>query len=178
MIGTRRSSVSNAPSIKFRNVKIKTKLKKGSNQHMGCLESDRYKIQVSCSDLTVQHLAEYFAHRGGKGNLGKVLTAETCAKISVAMTGKKHTAESITKLSEAHTGKKHTAETLAKMSEAMTGKKHTAESRAKMSEARTGKKHTAETLAKMSEAQTGKKLTAETRAKISENKKRKGNDGK
>ena len=46
MIGTRRSSVSNAPSIKFGNVKIKTELKKGSNQHMGCLEFD-YNIELN-----------------------------------------------------------------------------------------------------------------------------------
>ena len=134
--------------------------------------SDRYKMQVSCSDLTVQHLAEYFAHRGGKGNLGKVLTDEVRAKISEAMTGKKHTAESIA----ARTGMKRTAETCAKISEANTGRKHTAKSIAKMSEAMTGRKRSAETIAKMREAKTGRECTAETRAKISEtmrNKKRK-----
>jgi hypothetical protein len=105
--------------------------------------SDRYNIRLSCSDLTVQHLAEYFAHRGGKGNLGRVLTAKTCAKLSKAMMGKKHTLESRAKMSMAKTGtkrKKHTLESRAKLSKAMMGKKHTLESRAKMSMAKTGKK--------------------------------------
>jgi hypothetical protein len=123
--------------------------------------SDRYNIQLSCSNLTVQHLAEFFSHRGGKGNLGKVLTAETCAKISVAMTGKKHSAKSRAKMSEAKTGKKHTDKARAKMSKAQTGKK--------------GKKHTAETIAKISKAKTSKKHTDKARAKMSHAwKKRKG----
>ncbi len=82
----------------------------------------RYNIQVSCSNLTVQHLAEYFAHRGGKagkGNLGKVFTAETCAKLSFVMTGRKHTAETIAKISKTKMGRKHTAEPIAKMSKTM-----------------------------------------------------------
>ncbi len=104
--------------------------------------SDRYKMQVSCSDLTVQHLAEYFSHRGGKGNLGKVLTAEVRAKISEAMMGKRknHTAESIAKISEAMTGRKHSDKTIAKMREAKTGVKRTAETRAKISETMSNKK--------------------------------------
>ncbi len=32
--------------------------------------------QICLSDLTIQHLASYYGHRGGKGNLGKHLTAE------------------------------------------------------------------------------------------------------
>ena len=67
---------------------------------------------MSCSNITVRHVAEYFAHRGGKENLGKEKTANHCAKLSVAMTGK-------------NLGKKHTNKTLAKLSEAQTGKKHT-----------------------------------------------------
>ncbi len=62
--------------------------------------TDHYNIGLSCSDLTVRHLAEYFAHRGGKGNLGKVLSAETCAKLSKVMMGKKHTNESCAKMSK------------------------------------------------------------------------------
>jgi hypothetical protein len=46
MIGTQPSSVSNALSIKFGNVKIKTEPKKGSNQHKGCLEFD-YNIELN-----------------------------------------------------------------------------------------------------------------------------------
>jgi len=52
----------------------------------------RYGIQFSVSDITVQYLAEYFAHRGGKGNLGKKrkkCSAETCSKISKAKKGMK-----------------------------------------------------------------------------------------
>jgi len=51
----------------------------------------RYHTQFSFSDITVQHLAEYFAHRGSKGNLGKKgkeHTAETRANLSEAMVGK------------------------------------------------------------------------------------------
>jgi hypothetical protein len=98
--------------------------------------SDRYNMQVSCNDLTVQHLAEYFAHRGGKGNLGNVLTAEVRAKISKAMTGKKHTAETCAKISKANKGRKLTAESIA----ARTGVKRTAETCAKISETKRNKK--------------------------------------
>ncbi len=98
--------------------------------------SDRYKMQVSCSDLTVQHLLEYFSHKGGKGKLGKVLTAE----VRAAMTGRKRTAETCAKISEANTGKIFTAETCAKISEALTGRKLTAKTRAKISETMRNKK--------------------------------------
>ena len=129
--------------------------------------SDRYKIQLSCSDITVQHsLVEYFAHRGGKGNSGKLLSAETIAKLSMAMTGKKHTNESRVKMSKAQTGKKHTNKSRPKMSEAQTGKKRTLETGSKNSTARMGKKHTNEARAKISEAQTGKKHTDKARAKM------------
>ena len=53
--------------------------------------SIRYHTQFSFSDITVQHLAEYFAHRADKGNLGKKgkeHTAETRANLSEAMVGK------------------------------------------------------------------------------------------
>jgi len=55
--------------------------------------SINYHTQFSFSDITVQHLAEYFVHRGGKGNLGKEKTDDHCAKISEAMTGKERSAE-------------------------------------------------------------------------------------
>jgi hypothetical protein len=58
--------------------------------------SCRCGIQISFSDVTVQHLTVYFAHRGGKAKLGKKrkkFTADHCAKISEALKGKKHSAE-------------------------------------------------------------------------------------
>jgi hypothetical protein len=129
--------------------------------------SDRYNIPLSCSNLTVPHLAEYFAHRGGKGNLRRVLTPETCAKMSKAMMGKKHSTKTCAKISKAKTGKKHTDKTRAKMRKTRTDKKHTLKTRAKTRKAQTGTKLTDETRAKMSKAKTGKKHTLETLAKMS-----------
>ena len=40
--------------------------------------------QICLSDLTIQHLASYYGHRGGKGNLGKHKTADHRANISMA----------------------------------------------------------------------------------------------
>ena len=94
--------------------------------------SCRCGFQISVSDITVQHLTVYFAHRGGKGNLGKKLSAEHRAKL----TGKKRSAEHCAKISEALTGKKLSAEHCAKISELKKGKKLSAEHRAKISEAR------------------------------------------
>ena len=84
--------------------------------------SCRCGFQISVSDITVQHLKVYFAHRGGKGILGKKKTADNRAKISEAMTGKKRSAKTRAKLSESMTGKKHSAEHRDKISKAMTGK--------------------------------------------------------
>ena len=122
--------------------------------------SRRCGFQIIVSDITVQHLTVFFAHRGGKGNLGKK--------------GKKHSAATRAKISEAKMGKKgkkHSAATRAKISEAMMGKKgkkHSAATRAKMSETRMSKKHSAATRAKISETRMGKKNSAATRAKMSE----------
>ena len=44
--------------------------------------------QICLSDLTIQHLASYYGHRGGKANLGKHRTAEHRANISMALSGK------------------------------------------------------------------------------------------
>ncbi len=44
--------------------------------------------QICLSDFNIQHLASYYGHRGGKGNLGKHLTAEHRATISMALSGK------------------------------------------------------------------------------------------
>jgi hypothetical protein len=103
----------------------------------------RCGFQISVSDITVQHLTVYFAHRGGKGNLGKKHSAEHRAKISEAMTGKKHSAEHCAKISEAMTGRKPSAATRAKMSEASIGRKRSAATRAKISEASIGRKPSA-----------------------------------
>jgi len=48
---------------------------------------------INTYDITIQHLASYYAHRGGKGNLGKHLTAEHRANISMALSGKVIAAE-------------------------------------------------------------------------------------
>ncbi len=103
-------------------------------------DASRCGFQISVSDITIQHLTVYFAHRGGKGNLGKKHSAEHCAKISKANLGKKHSAATRAKICEAKKGKKQSAATHAKISEAMTGKKRSAEHCAKISEANLGKK--------------------------------------
>jgi hypothetical protein len=58
--------------------------------------SCRCSFQISVSDITIQHLTVYFAHRGGKAKLGKKQkkrSAEHCAKISEALKGKKRSAK-------------------------------------------------------------------------------------
>jgi hypothetical protein len=105
--------------------------------------SCRYGFQISVSDITVQHLTVYFAHRGGKAKLGKKQkkrSAEHCAKISEALKDKKRSAEHRAKFIVAMTGRKRSAEHCAKISEALKGKKHSAEHRAKFSVAMTGRK--------------------------------------
>jgi hypothetical protein len=84
--------------------------------------SSRYGIQVSGSDITVQHLVEYFAQRGSKGNLGKKLSAVHCAYISRAKLGKKLTNTHCANICKAKSGKKLTAEHCANISKAKLGK--------------------------------------------------------
>jgi len=74
--------------------------------------SCRCGFQIIVSDITVQHLTVFFAHRGGKGNLGKEKTADHRAKIR----GKKHSTATRAKISEAKMGMKRTAATCAKIS--------------------------------------------------------------
>ena len=105
--------------------------------------SCRCGFQIIVSDITVQHLTVFFAHRGGKGNLGKKRSAKHCAKMSEAKIGKKNSAATRAKMSEAKKSKKHSAASRAKISEAKMGKKHPAATRAKISKAKKGKKHTA-----------------------------------
>ena len=79
--------------------------------------SCRCGFQISVSDITVQHLTVYFAHRGGKGNLGKKHSAAALAK----MMGKKRSAATRAKISEAMTGKKHSAATRGRQALTKTG---------------------------------------------------------
>jgi hypothetical protein len=43
--------------------------------------SSHYGFQFSGGDISVQHFVEYYAHRGGKGNLGMKKTAEHLANM-------------------------------------------------------------------------------------------------
>ena len=97
-------------------------------------------FQISVSDIAFQHLTVYFAHRGGKGNLGKEKTAATRAKMSQAKMGKKRSAATRAKMSEAKMGKKHSAEHCAKISKAKMGTRHSAKHCAEISKAKMGKK--------------------------------------
>jgi hypothetical protein len=45
---------------------------------------------ISPNDITIQHLASYYGHRGGKENLGQKLTEEHRAKISAGRVQSKH----------------------------------------------------------------------------------------
>jgi hypothetical protein len=60
--------------------------------------------QICLSDLTIQHLASYYGHRGGKRNLGTHRTAEHRANISMALSGKVITAEHRANISMALSG--------------------------------------------------------------------------
>jgi hypothetical protein len=90
--------------------------------------SSRCGIQVSGSDITIQHLTVYFASRGGKGSLGRKHSGDTRAKMSETRTGKKHSLDTRAKMSETRMGKKHSDDTRAKMSKTMTGKKRSTKS--------------------------------------------------
>jgi hypothetical protein len=125
--------------------------------------SRRCGFQIIVSDITVQHLTVFFAHRGGKGKKGKKHSAATRAKMGrKGRKGKKCSAATRAKMSETKR-KKHSAATRAKMSETRMGKKHSTATRAKISETKMGKKgkkHSAATRAKMSETRMGKKHSA------------------
>jgi hypothetical protein len=62
-------------------------------------------------------LAVFFAHRGGKGNLGKKLSTATRAKISETLKGTKHSAATRAKFSERKKGKKLSVKHCAKIRE-------------------------------------------------------------
>lgn len=116
---------------------------------------------------------------GGEGACGAVRSEETRAEISARMIGntrgaackgRKLSAEHCAKLSVAHRGKKLSEKHRANAAAAcvgMTGKKHSLETRAKISATKTGKKLLVETRAKISAAMTGRKLSIEHREKLS-----------
>ncbi len=93
----------------------------------------RCGFQISVSDITVQHLTVFFAHRGGKGNLGKLrekCSAEYCANISKAKMGKKHFAKHCANISKALTGKKPPPNTVPRSK----SQKHSAEATSRTTE--------------------------------------------
>jgi hypothetical protein len=65
---------------------------------------------ISPNDITVQQLASYYSHTGGKGNLGKKRTEEHRANISAGNLGKKRTEEHRANISAGNLGKKRTEE--------------------------------------------------------------------
>jgi group I intron endonuclease len=130
------------------------------------LEPEYNILKKAGSSLGYKHTAESLAKFSGDNHpmYGKTHSAETLAKLSVAMYGennpfygKTHTAKSIAKMSEAKSGIPKTETHKAKISEAMSGKNHPMY----------GKSHTAETIALMSLAKKGKTLSAGTKAKMS-----------
>jgi len=67
--------------------------------------------QISSTyDITIQQLASYYGHTGGKGNLGKKRTKEHRANISAGNLGKKETEEHRANISAGILGKKKTEE--------------------------------------------------------------------
>jgi hypothetical protein len=54
--------------------------------------------QICLGDITIQHQASYYGHRGGKGNLGKHLTTEHRANMSMANSGKDKWCDNLAKV--------------------------------------------------------------------------------
>jgi hypothetical protein len=63
---------------------------------------------ISTYDITIQQLASFYGHTGGKGNLGKKRTEEQRANISLGNLGKKRTEEQPANISAGKLGKKRT----------------------------------------------------------------------
>lgn len=122
--------------------------------------------------LSAEHIAKLSEfHRGNQYKKGRIVSAETREKLSIAGNGRKQTIEDRAKKSASRTGKKHSAETLLKLRKPKS-QEHcaklsaaaklrgpvSAETKAKLSLARKGKrpnfgkKHTDETKARMSAA--------------------------
>lgn len=106
---------------------------------------------------------------GGAGTPGRIVSAETRAKIVEGNLGRKHSAETRAKLSAIGKGKKRSVESVEKGRAKMIGRKLSAEHIAKVVAANKGKKrkpHSAETRAKISAGNKGKVLSAETRQRM------------
>jgi hypothetical protein len=67
---------------------------------------------ISPNDITIQQLASFYGHTGGKGNLGKKRTEEHRANISAGNLGKQRTEEQRANISAGNLGKQRTEEHL------------------------------------------------------------------
>ena len=109
---------------------------------------------------------------GGQcGAVGRICSAETKAKMSLAKRGKIGricSAETKAKIGLASRGRTCSDETKAKMSQAHRDHTVSDETRAKLSQTGLGRIHSAETKAKMSLAKRGKTLSVEHKAKIAQ----------
>lgn len=121
--------------------------------------------------LATENLLE--ANIGNTHNLGKTLSLEARAKMSVArmgnqnLLGHKHSAETRQKISKAGRGRKHSIETRHKLSIAGRRENLSKETLRKRSEAAKGRRHSVGTRRKISEAHQGKKLSVEHKRKLS-----------
>lgn len=108
----------------------------------------------------------------GLAGQGRIVSQETCQKISQNTTGvkKTYTPESYARLLASRIGKKHTEEHKRKISEAGKGRKWSQETRAKSA----GRKHSEETKELIREKNIGRVISEETRQRMSESHNRRG----
>ena len=107
------------------------------------------------------------AHLGNRSFLGRHLSAEHRAKLSVASKGRRHTPEARAKMSVSRKpqappmlGKKHSEETKAKMRASAEARKD------QMRSVALGRKHTEETKAKIREGHLGRKVSEDGRERM------------
>lgn len=127
--------------------------------------NDRERYWISTLRATGSNLMNHTD--GGAGQLGRVLSLETRAKISATQTGKKRGPCSESRrlaISAARKGKPQPQQVI----EALRGRKLSLESRQKISNNRKGIFPTAEARAKMSAAKIGKSKSEKTRRRMSE----------
>ena len=103
-----------------------------------------------------------------RGKIGRICSAETKAKIGLASRSRICSAETKAKIGLASRGRTCSDETKAKMSQAHRDHTVSDETRAKLSQTGLGRIHSAETKAKMSLAKRGKTLSVEHKAKIAQ----------